>query len=121
MRLLISFLMLLFPLVVFSQEMVTWVDSTYHDFGVLKKDQEERTEFRFRNDGKEPLVIELVRTTCGCTAPSWTQQPISPDSIGVVTLEYDSRRLGYFRKKAKVFFEGIRKGETLEVEGEVVE
>jgi len=98
-----------------------WVTDTHHDFGVLTYKQPKSHIFVFRNTSKEPLTIDNVRTSCGCTSPEWEEEVVMPDSLGRITLEYDAFKLGYFQKFAKVYFSGQKKGERLVIEGEVVE
>jgi hypothetical protein len=96
---------------------VEWLTPTLHEFGDVILKEAVKHEFRFRNISKEPIVIDNVRPSCGCTIPDWEEQPIAPDSVGVIKLEYDSRDLGYFKKKIKVYFSGQRKAEILYVDG----
>ena len=56
-----------------------------HDFGKIKEDGGTvEYSFSFTNTGSEPLIITNVRTTCGCTSPTWTQKPVMPDRKSVV-------------------------------------
>lgn len=104
-----------------SGQEIIWLSPTEHDFGEFEQYDMQQVEFKFKNNTGQPLVIDNVRTTCGCTSPGWTEAPIPVDSSSVITVEYDARKLGYFHKKVKVYFSGIRKGHKLFVEGEVVE
>lgn len=120
MRLLLSTLLGLFSFVA-SGQVVTWVTPTHHDFGEIKYMKPEVVHFVFRNETSRPIVIDNVRTTCGCTAPDWDDSPIQPMATDTISIEYDARRTGYFEKKIKVFFDGVKKPELLSIEGEVVE
>jgi len=60
-------------------------ESLVHDFGDIKEDGGKvQHDFEFVNTGGSPLLIKNVRATCGCTAPSWTKEPIPPGSSGYV-------------------------------------
>lgn len=100
---------------------IEWVSDTKHDFGVLIHKKPGVHYFAFRNISDEPLTVDNVRTTCGCTSPDWDEDVVMPDSIGMIKLEYDAFKLGYFQKFARVFFNGQKKSEKLMIEGEVVE
>lgn len=100
---------------------IEWVSDTKHDFGVLIHKKPEVHVFTFKNISDEPLTIDNVRTSCGCTSPDWDENVVMPDSIGTITLEYDAYKLGYFQKYARVFFNGQKKSEKLMIEGEVIE
>jgi len=104
----------------FAQD-IAWLTPTEHDFGEFEQFDIQQVEFKFKNNTGEPVVIDNVRTTCGCTSPDWTDEPILADSTSVITIEYDARKVGFFYKKVKVYFSGIRKGHKLYIEGEVVE
>ncbi len=112
--------MILFSLSLFAQDIV-WLSPKEHDFGEFKQYDLQQVDFQFKNNTDEPVVIDNVRPSCGCTSPNWSSEPIMPDSIGVITLEYDARKVGYFYKKAKVYFSNRRKGHKLYVEGTVVD
>lgn len=100
---------------------IEWVDGNYHDFKILKQHKETFYKFHFKNISKDTISIETIRTSCGCAAPSWTSNPIAPDSSSFIELEYNTAKLGYFERKIKVFFHQIRKAEVITIEGEVVE
>jgi hypothetical protein len=36
------------------------------------------TVFVLKNTGAQPLVIQMVNASCGCTMPEWEKQPIAP-------------------------------------------
>ncbi len=112
---------LTFTWLLFQSYAVDWQQGTHHDFQEIPFGKSIKYEFSFKNIGTEPLVIDNVRASCGCTATSWAQDPIPPDSTSVIKVDYDAKDKGYFYKKIKVYFKGIRKAEKLTVEGEVVE
>jgi hypothetical protein len=49
-----------------------------YDFGVIPADYEGTCEFEFENASDAPLVINDVKTSCGCTSPEWTTKPVMP-------------------------------------------
>ncbi len=100
---------------------IVWLGQTEHDFGEFKRYDLQQVDFEFQNNTDEPIVVENVRAACGCTSPNWSEEPILPGEKGKITVEYDARKVGYFYKKVKVYFSGIRKGHKLYVEGDVVE
>ncbi|MEN0003655.1 MAG: DUF1573 domain-containing protein [Bacteroidota bacterium] len=100
---------------------VAWLTPLEHDFGVVQHNERVSVAFEFKNISAEPIIIDNVRTECGCTAPDWVETPILPDSIGVINLEFSAKKKGYFEKRTKVYFSGQRKAEKLVILGEVVE
>lgn len=99
---------------------VAWLGPETHDFGDIERDQPVRVELRFRNTTDAPLLIDNVRTACGCTVPRWSQTPVAPDSLGTISVAYDARDTGYFRKYIKVYFHGHRRAEKRWIEGYVL-
>ncbi len=104
-----------------SAQDIVWLTPTEHDFGEFKRHDLQQVDFEFQNNTDEPVVVDNVRAACGCTSPNWSEEPILPGEKGKITVEYDARKVGYFYKKVKVYFSGIRKGHKLYVEGDVVE
>lgn len=98
---------------------VTWITETDHDFGELRSGSTARFVFKFQNTQSTPIVLQTVRTTCGCTAAQWPEAPIGPGETGDVAIEFDATHSGSFKKKITVFFDKQRKAETLWVRGEV--
>ena len=116
-----SFLLLLVPFLFLAPPVVEWQGAMDHDFGDLEQGKPVEHLFKFKNISTEPITIDNVRTTCGCTAPDWSFEPIQADSISQLKITYDAHKTGYFRKKIKVFFNSQRKAEILYVEGYVLE
>lgn len=71
-----------------------------HDFGTIPEGPKAVYEFEFTNTGKEPLIIQNVSASCGCTSPYWPKQPILPGKTGKIKVEYNTeRRVGPFTKQ----------------------
>jgi len=100
---------------------VEWTDALLYNFGDIQHEKPVEVVFAFKNRSSDSLHIDNVRTSCGCTSPNWLDIAVAPDSIGYIQVEYDAKDLGYFSKWIKVYFNGYRKGERLEIEGYVVE
>ncbi|MDO8366609.1 MAG: DUF1573 domain-containing protein, partial [Saprospiraceae bacterium] len=98
---------------------VEWLTERDQDFQHLRQEHPKTFVFRFKNIDKEPIMLQTVRTSCGCTAATWTETPIAPGEIGEVVIEYDAYQRGEFKKKIQVFFDRQRKPEILWIHGEV--
>ena len=74
------------------------------DFGDIQKtDKPVETVFRFKNTGKEPIVLSKVTTSCGCTAPEWTKEPVLPKKTGEIKVQYKNTHIvGQFSKTISV-------------------
>ncbi|MDR3261376.1 MAG: DUF1573 domain-containing protein [Tannerella sp.] len=82
----------------------TLVENTY-DFGQINEaDGFASHVFMVKNTGNAPLIITHVQSSCGCTEPQWTSEPIAPGNEGEVKITYDPvRRLGPFRKNVMIY------------------
>lgn len=98
---------------------VEWLTEKDHDFQHLRQEHPKTFVFRFKNIAQEAILLQTVRTSCGCTAATWTETPIAPGEIGQIEVEYDAYQRGEFRKKIRVFFDRQRKPEILFIHGEV--
>lgn len=101
------------------QKVVEWLGPQVHDFKKIRHEQPVEHVFQFKNISTSPILLETVRTTCGCTAASWTESAIAPGETGEVRIEYDAYLRGDFSKKIKVFFNKQRKAEILKISGTV--
>lgn len=66
------------------------VKDVSHNFGELSKGEKGEHLFEFKNKGNAPLIINNVLSTCGCTVPEWSREPIAADSTGVIKVVFDS-------------------------------
>ncbi|MGL4907894.1 MAG: DUF1573 domain-containing protein, partial [Bacteroidales bacterium] len=59
--------------------------------------------FEFANTGKTPIIITDVKSSCGCTTPEWTKQPVLPGKTGSIKAIFDPKdRPGIFDKEITV-------------------
>ncbi|MDR0414737.1 MAG: DUF1573 domain-containing protein [Prevotellaceae bacterium] len=77
---------------------------TAHDFGQIPEAGGEATYlFEFTNVGKAPVIITNVESSCGCTTPEWSREPVLPGKTGFVKAIFDPKdRPGIFDKEITV-------------------
>ncbi len=92
---------------------------TDHNFGSQESGADISYDFEFVNTGKADLVITNVSTSCGCTTPQWTRQPIKSKEKGVITVKYDSSRIGQFSKTITVYSNASNSPVVLQIRGNV--
>ncbi len=97
---------------------ISW-NKSKHVFGSIEHKQAVTAEFTFKNNGKMPIAISKVGTTCGCTTPAYTKEPIKVGEEGTIKLRFDGKTPGFFKKAAKVHFTNGTEKE-IEIEGKVV-
>jgi hypothetical protein len=105
----------------FAPSKVEWTTSKDHDFGLVERGVEAKHVFTFKNISNAPLIIDNVRTDCSCTASDWDEAPIAPNAIGKITVGYDAKKKGFFRKHLTVWLHGQKQAEKLMIQGEVDE
>lgn len=94
---------------------------TVHDYGTVFQNGDGNCEFEFTNTGKEPLVLSNVRSSCGCTVPKWTREPILPGQSGTINVKYDTRRMGAINKHITVLSNAKTSSVVLRIKGTVVQ
>ncbi len=78
-----------------------------HDFGSVAEGEKPTHVFTFTNTGDQPVTLTSVRPSCGCTAPSYSTEPVAPGAQGQITVEYNSQgRPGAFNKSISVEADG---------------
>ena len=68
----------------------------------MKQGADGGCEFKFKNTGKEPLIISNARGSCGCTVPTWPKEPIMKGQTGIIKVHYDTKRVGAFTKTVTI-------------------
>ena len=97
------------------------LSATEHNFGTFKEEAGRQAyDFVVTNTGTNPLVIQNVVPSCGCTTPEWTRQPIPAGGKGKVTAIYDPKdRPGPFNKTLSVYTNSKPEVVVLVIKGEV--
>ncbi len=76
--------------------------------------------FTFKNSSAQPVVIERVVTSCGCTTPQYSRQPVRPDSESTITITYDpDGRPGRFSREVTIITGGGKNRNTITIKGVV--
>ena len=77
-------------------------DESEHDFGNIPKGENVEHNFTFTNTGPAPLVITNAKSTCGCTVPTWTKEPIQPGETGEMLVKFNGSGNGQVTKTVTV-------------------
>ena len=68
-------------------------EETY-DWGKVMDGDKMTHVFKFKNTGKEPLIISNAKGSCGCTVPEWPKDAIAPGKSGEIKVVFDSKGKG---------------------------
>lgn len=93
---------------------------TVHDYGTIFVGGDGNCEFEFTNTGKEPLILSSVKSSCGCTVPSWPREPILPGKKETIKVKYDTGRVGPINKSVTVMSNAKTSPVVLRITGNVV-
>ncbi|TBW27565.1 DUF1573 domain-containing protein [Gramella sp. KN1008] len=91
------------------------------DYGEIKKGSDGVRVFEFKNTGNAPLVIEDVKSSCGCTVPKKPEEPILPGETGEIEVKYDTKRVGPIRKTVTVYSNSEEPVKALKIKGTVID
>ena len=91
-----------------------------HDFGELKKGDDAYYYFKFHNTGKKPLILQYVKSTCGCTIPEWSKEKIDSQNNDSIKVMYNTNRLGFINETITVFYNSKDSPKHLFIKGNVV-
>ncbi|MCF0199808.1 MAG: DUF1573 domain-containing protein [Bacteroidales bacterium] len=75
---------------------------TIHHFDTLVQGDEAVCWFEFANEGTEPLLVTSAFSSCGCTVPEWSKEPIAPKQHGRIKVWYNTNKTGDFNKAVVV-------------------
>lgn len=90
-----------------------------HDYGQIAQGDNGDCEFVFTNVGSEPLILQNVTSSCGCTVPSWPREPIAPGAKSAIKVHYDSNRIGGINKSITVTTNGKPERVSLRITGNI--
>lgn len=94
-------------------------ESTTFNFGKIPYGSDGTCDFKFTNTSREMLIINTVKTSCGCTNPQWPKDPIEPGKTGEIKVKYNTQIHGTFEKSIRVFCNAANSPVKLLIKGEV--
>jgi archaellum component FlaG (FlaF/FlaG flagellin family) len=95
-------------------------ETDVHDFGTIDYAGNGTYEFKFKNTGKEPLIITDAKGSCGCTVPTYPKNvPIKPGDSQVIKVTYDTKRAGNFTKTVTIHSNAKTGEKVLTIKGHV--
>ncbi|MCO6046740.1 DUF1573 domain-containing protein [Aeoliella sp. ICT_H6.2] len=77
------------------------IDAVQYDFGSMQRGTSRKHSFKVTNKGTKPLTVQVVSTTCKCTAGDMAKNPIPPGETEDLTLTWVAKvNAGTFRQTA---------------------
>ena len=97
-------------------------EKVVHDYGNVPYNGNGECEFRFTNTGNEPLLVQKPKSSCGCTVPTWPNEPILPGESDVIKVTYKTSRPGVINKTVTVTSNAIQNSTVvLRIKGTVMD
>ena len=97
-------------------------DTTYYDFGTMVQGEQAAFTFKFTNTGAADLVILDAFSTCGCTVPEYSDEPIPAGGEGKVEVIFNSEgKRGLQYKTVTLKLNTEMKQKTLTLKANVLE
>lgn len=97
---------------------IVWEQNTMN-LGTVEKGTTTTVKFEFTNNGNQSLVIERVKTSCGCTATEYPKKPILPGQAASILVSYNAKSIGSFHKTVLVYSNAIESTTSLRIKGTV--
>lgn len=94
------------------------------DFGdVPRKGGDLVREFRFTNDGTEPLVLLRAIISCSCLKADLPKRPVAPGASGVVRITYQPHKSepGAFNKVIYIYSNSVDERDVITVQGNSID
>lgn len=79
---------------------------TFYNFGKIAQGKPVTHNFIITNTGKEPLKLDNVQASCGCTTPEWSREPIAPGKSATIKVGYNAASEGMFEKAITIYYNG---------------
>ena len=90
------------------------------DYGTIAFDADGVRVFKFTNTGKDPIVITQVKTSCGCTSPTYSKDPVLAGQTGEIQVKYATNRVGKFTKTVTIISNASEPNKVIKIKGEVL-
>jgi Protein of unknown function (DUF1573) len=86
------------------KEEVLQLKETSYSFGKIPQGRPVIHVFQIVNTGKQPLLLENVQASCGCTTPEWSREAIAPGATADIKVGYNAYSDGHFNKTVTIFY-----------------
>jgi len=95
-------------------------DRNVYNFGNFKFGENAEVYFKYKNNGKKPLTIKDIQSSCGCTIAKWNREPLIPGDIDSILIKYDSENEGFFTKEIIVLSNSETSPDHIFIKGTVL-
>lgn len=89
-----------------------------HDFGKIPQGKPVYYTFGIINTGSQPLKLDDVHASCGCTTPEWSHEEIAPGATASIKVGYNAASEGGFDKIVTITY-NTNQNKILKIKGTV--
>jgi len=97
---------------------ISWAKKI-HDFGEIEFSKPAVANFELKNNGKSPVIITSVKSSCGCTVANYSRDPILPGKTAKLSAVYNAKTKGTFTKSVYVKTNVSNNTSVLKIKGQV--
>ena len=89
------------------------------DYGTINQNSDGNRVFKFKNTGKQPIIISKIKSSCGCTVASKPSKPVMPGETSEINVKYATNRIGAFSKTITITSNASQTIKQLKIKGTV--
>lgn len=89
------------------------------DLGYIVWKHPSAASFAICNESDSPMRISKVEPGCSCVDVTWTRESVNPGRSAEISVTYDAKLLGRFKRDVAVWFENCENPLWLSLHGEV--
>ena len=93
----------IFCALAFTNPKLLHFDKMEHNFGIITQGIPQKAVFTLTNDSDQAIVLKNVKGSCGCTATSFSNQPIPSGESTEIEATFNAKAMGAFRKTVSVY------------------
>lgn len=85
---------------------VLQIKETEFNFGKIAQGKPVYHTFEIVNTSSQPLKLDNVQASCGCTTPEWSRDAIAPGATAPIKVGYNAAAEGDFTKFITITYNG---------------
>jgi hypothetical protein len=85
---------------------VLQIKETEFNFGKIAQGKPVYHTFEIVNTSSQPLKLDNVQASCGCTTPEWSRDAIAPGATAPIKVGYNAAAEGEFTKFITITYNG---------------
>lgn len=100
---------------------IEWLEKNYNYGAIKEVDGPQKGSVRFVNKGNEPVYVNNVRSSCGCTNVEYPKGMIAPGDTASISFVYNPKgRPGAFEKTVKAYIGADNDLHVIRLSGTVI-